>query len=402
MSLESLIKRFLWGGDEDIRKVHWVAWDKVTSPKKLGGLGLCRLGDINNAFLLKWLWRYRVEGDSLWRRVIDAIHGSARQWEMYPSKACISGTWSRLVKNCEKIKVGESCGINMVRGLVGNGLSIRFWLDPWVSSVPLKTLFPSLFRLEANKWCLVADKIGGHQGSGLGPWNWRALPSSAQELNELFDIHSLVATQSIEDRSDKWAWFDKGPVVFSVHEAKLWISKDRVGVPRDENIFKWCKWVPLKCNIFMWRLLLDRIPTKEALRRRNIIHGESACDFCSEEVESAVHVFTGCGLATGVWQGIASWVRLPPIFLFSIKDLLEVVKCSGWSKSRKEILYGIVMVTCWRIWKARNERIFSQKSRSVAELVADVKSLSYLWYCSRGKNGGVDWKGWKVFSFDVM
>lgn len=32
--LESLIKKFLWGGDPDSRKVHWVAWDKVALPKK--------------------------------------------------------------------------------------------------------------------------------------------------------------------------------------------------------------------------------------------------------------------------------------------------------------------------------------------------------------------------------
>ena len=31
---------FLWGSSETVRKIHWVGWNKVTKPKKVGGLGL--------------------------------------------------------------------------------------------------------------------------------------------------------------------------------------------------------------------------------------------------------------------------------------------------------------------------------------------------------------------------
>ncbi|MFS7953393.1 putative RNA-directed DNA polymerase [Helianthus anomalus] len=52
--LESIIKKFLWGGSSEVRKTHWVAWDRVTLSKKCGGLGISKLSSINKALLCKW------------------------------------------------------------------------------------------------------------------------------------------------------------------------------------------------------------------------------------------------------------------------------------------------------------------------------------------------------------
>lgn len=77
--IEGIIKQFLWGGNDEIGKIHWVAWDKVRKAKKDGGLGLNKLGVCNDALLLKWLWRYKNEEGALWKKVIDAIHISKRR-----------------------------------------------------------------------------------------------------------------------------------------------------------------------------------------------------------------------------------------------------------------------------------------------------------------------------------
>jgi len=34
------VRRFLWGGTANVRKVHLVNWNSVTKPKELGGLGI--------------------------------------------------------------------------------------------------------------------------------------------------------------------------------------------------------------------------------------------------------------------------------------------------------------------------------------------------------------------------
>lgn len=57
--LEQLRRRFLWGDDENNRKINWVAWCKVCSPKSEGGLGIGDLQTSNYAMLGKWWCKER-------------------------------------------------------------------------------------------------------------------------------------------------------------------------------------------------------------------------------------------------------------------------------------------------------------------------------------------------------
>ncbi|KAJ0864757.1 putative reverse transcriptase zinc-binding domain-containing protein [Helianthus annuus] len=101
---------------------------------------------------------------------------------------------------------------------------------------------------------------------------------------------------------------------------------------------------------------MDRIPTMWALRRRNIMVGDGRCVFCGDVDETTDHIFTACRLASGVLSGIASWCNLSPIYLFSISDVLQVINQMDGSKKKKEIVHGVLVLTCWRIWKERNEK----------------------------------------------
>ena len=61
-SIEAIMRRFLWAGSSVERKISWLAWYVVTTPKLEGGLGVCRLQCINEALLLKWAWRFKNSG----------------------------------------------------------------------------------------------------------------------------------------------------------------------------------------------------------------------------------------------------------------------------------------------------------------------------------------------------
>ncbi|XP_022020292.1 uncharacterized protein LOC110920387 [Helianthus annuus] len=315
--LELLIKKFLWGGGDDVKKVHWMGWDTVTCSKRKGGLGLTKLEWSNKALLLKWLWRYRNEVDSLWRRTIDAIHGSK-----------------------------------------GRGI-----------------------------WDSVAMS-----------WNWSSYPSSAQEVAELIQCQWMVNLTQLNDRRDYWKWTSGSDEVFSVAIVKKWLIDETVN--GDIDYFKWCTWLPKKCNIFMLRALADRIPTKTALKRRNIDVGNLICTLCGDHEESLNRKFSGCGYSMGVWQGIAKWCGIPPVYLFGIKDEVELHKYFKREKTKKQVMQGIAILTCWRIWKARNEMVFSNKKRNVVEIVADIKTLGFLWFRSRRNTILIDW--YMCCNFDFM
>ena len=74
--IEKLQRNFLWSGISGDSKLHLVKWAKVCKPMQVGGLGIRRLRSFNSALLGKWSWRYGLETDELWRRVIEAKYGN--------------------------------------------------------------------------------------------------------------------------------------------------------------------------------------------------------------------------------------------------------------------------------------------------------------------------------------
>ncbi|KAF5753621.1 putative RNA-directed DNA polymerase [Helianthus annuus] len=354
--LEAIMRRFLWGGSEDRNKIHWVAWEEVTKPKDEGGLGINKLEDCNNALILKWLWRYRVEPEALCTKVIDAIHLSSRSWELIPYKKSIPGVWSKIVSLGSQIKRQGKSFINIIRAKVGNGKKIRSWIDPWIEDCSLKDLYPDLFRLEQDKFCLVDDRFDRLDQRNVVKWCWRSYPESAAEVQQLLLLHKSLTDVMLSNRADEWVWSFGSNLIVSVKDTRKWLKVD--SSISNGLVFKWCSWIPNKCNIFMWRALRDRIPTTKALLRRNVNVGEDVCRLCGDSEETL----------TGV---------------------------------KKEMVYGILIVSCWRIWKARNDKAFSNIAPDVVKIVADVKALGFLWYKSRYKKDTVDWKRWCHFNFDV-
>jgi hypothetical protein len=83
-------------------------------------------------------------------------------------------------------------------------------------------------------------------------------------------------------------------------------------------VFKyiWKSAVPSKVSGFAWQLLLDRIPTRENLCKRGLLHGEeNVSPLCCEEEETARHIFLHCRFAAAVWYALNRWlgvVVVPP------------------------------------------------------------------------------------------
>ena len=70
-NLDRVNRNFLWGSMDDAKKVHWVGWHKVTKSQKEGGLGIQSSKGRNQALLAKLNWRFRLEKDALWVKVLN-------------------------------------------------------------------------------------------------------------------------------------------------------------------------------------------------------------------------------------------------------------------------------------------------------------------------------------------
>jgi hypothetical protein len=74
--IERLQREFLWQGSGEEFKFHLVNWNQICAPLWYGDLEVRSLLIFYQALLGKWLWRFGVEWEALWRRVIEEKYGS--------------------------------------------------------------------------------------------------------------------------------------------------------------------------------------------------------------------------------------------------------------------------------------------------------------------------------------
>ncbi|KAJ0582905.1 putative RNA-directed DNA polymerase [Helianthus annuus] len=387
--LESIIRKFLWGGSSEVNKVHWVAWDRVASPIKMGGLGLHNLKDVNIALLAKWGWRFKNEQDSLWVKVVKALH-IGNVWDFLPVKKVLGGVWSNIASVINR-PLSDGVPIrNLFKGVVGRGDKILFWLDPWLFDFPMKDKFPALFRLEVVKNCSVRDRI-----EGSGHWLWKHDPEGGEELVEWQELAAVLASVSLSFGADKWKWMGCGSQKFSVAAVKQFLISKRDVSSR--YVMEWCKWVPKKCNIFAWRADLDRIPTVEALGKRGVTVIDDMCKFCNDGLDSVSHIFSACPVVLRVFEKISLWCRIGNWFIFSFRDILEIHNMGVKKKAEREAVQGIMLTACWLLWKARNNLRFNGVKCSVEDLFSEIRIVSFFWYKHRAKKGSFNWVDWCKF-----
>jgi hypothetical protein len=72
--INSLIRKFWWGCNKGNRKTSWIAWDKLTQPKYMGGLGFRDIKIFNLALLAKQAWRILIRPDSLCSQILKAVY----------------------------------------------------------------------------------------------------------------------------------------------------------------------------------------------------------------------------------------------------------------------------------------------------------------------------------------
>ncbi|XP_022031509.1 uncharacterized protein LOC110932487 [Helianthus annuus] len=207
---------------------------------------------------------------------------------------------------------------------------------------------------------------------------------------------ALLGQPGLTGDSDRWIWTLDGSGAFSVQCVKAALKRQQ-HVPSPYTI-KHNNWVPKKVEILAWRAEMERLPTKCALERRNINVGSILCPICSEHNETAEHLLVSCGFAQAIWQAISLWLKIPPIFAFGLKDILELHNFVGVSLKSKKAVYAVCLSVMWCVWKARNELIFNQTGWSLEKVVGDIKALSFLWVKARSKHPGLDWKIWSGFN----
>ncbi|KAK9065814.1 hypothetical protein SSX86_015215 [Deinandra increscens subsp. villosa] len=274
---------------------------------------------------------------------------------------------------------------------VGSGSNVFFWSDAWLLDAPLRVVYPNLFRLEKSKWVKVADRIVFRDGVKSLAWNWRHNPHSYEEITELFQLLNDIHDFTWKGGEDSWKWKPEPNGLFSVSSAKKVLATSS---PNSSSVIKWKVWVPLKCKILVWRAARNRLPTVAELLIRGINIQQTSCSLCNVDLETSIHLFTGCVYSQQVWARVEAWCRHPPGFAFDVKDLILLSETQNLPKEKEIKLRGIIYTTFWMLWGERNNRIFNSKQRSPQVLVELIKSTTYFWIRNRSRWKSIDWNNW--------
>ncbi|GKB20997.1 RNA-directed DNA polymerase, eukaryota, reverse transcriptase zinc-binding domain protein [Tanacetum coccineum] len=157
--LESIRSHFFNGHDPGSKKASWVKWNNVLTDKKRGGLGVSSLFALNRGLMIKWVWKFLSQKDSLWTKVIVAIHGVGgkihSEWTS-TGKSC----WLSILSEVRSLQRKGMYVFDYLTHKMGNGESTKFWLDHWHTRGIFKDIFPRLYALESSKDVTVSSKIG--------------------------------------------------------------------------------------------------------------------------------------------------------------------------------------------------------------------------------------------------
>ena len=205
-------------------------------------------------------------------------------------------------------------------------------------------------------------------------------------------MQDTIKSQILSDKRDNW----EIPGAPNGEYSTAWLrdcmeSFKMMGQVQQNH---WNKWVPKKHNIFIWRVIRYRLPTRRKLIDMGLDIPVSLCPICERIEETSAHLFFDCELSSQLWSNLGLWwdVQIP---LVSTGE--ELMNWSWFSmKNRKDgvNLQIAIMAILIVIWRARNGIIFEKKKVEVAREFRNAQELAYFWLSSRNSKFKLDFCNW--------
>nr|GEW57794.1 RNA-directed DNA polymerase, eukaryota [Tanacetum cinerariifolium] len=158
-----------------------------------------------------------------------------------------------MVSNEEIKKVVWDCGSD--KSPRPDGFTFEYFKKFW-TIVGGDEKFKRLFNLELQKDANVASKL---QASNVAS-SFRRPPRSGIENSQFIELGQILSSISLSSASDRRSWTLHGLGDFLVKSSREVIDKHVLVVSPSQN--RWSKVLPIKLNVFSWRMMHDRLPTR--------------------------------------------------------------------------------------------------------------------------------------------
>jgi len=333
--IEKLIKKFIWSGDIDKRKLVTVAWKKVCVDLDEGGLGLRSLICLNQATNMKICWEM-LHSEEHWAVILRS--------RVLRCSNCIqhhifSSLWSGMKNEYNIVKENTAW-------LVGDGKHINFWFDHWNGEPLFETL-----NVPADQVNSFPPKLCNYFHDA----HWRIPEDLLQQFPSLSLLNSQVILPKVA-KPDKLVWKLNGTSILTLKEAYDFKKHHFNKVPWAKII--WSKDIPPSKSMLVWRLMLNKLPTDENLIARGCLL-PSMCSLCNMNEESSFHLFFEGTYVINLWRWFASLINKQLQFQ-SVTDMWNICNRSWNPQCRLVIIAVMINIIC-TVWYERNQLRFSSR-----------------------------------------
>ncbi|GKD48157.1 RNA-directed DNA polymerase, eukaryota [Tanacetum coccineum] len=276
--------------------------------------------------------------------------------------------------------------LNQIEGLrnsffLGEDSEERLWLDV------IKAIYGS-------NGCLN-QPASSHKGCSVWLTVHKAITQLKTKGVDLMEYcKKVIENVVLSSANDRWSWSLNGNGVFSVKSAREVIDKHLLIISPSPT--RWSKLIPIKLNIFAWRMFLDKLPTKVNLSNKGIDIPCVLCLVCGSDVESRNHIFSGCSLALDLFKLMGRWwnIHIPSLPY----PLAWEVWFDGWclNSLQRSMLEATFFSLWWHIWNFRNAVLFSSENPKKILIFDNVVSQSWLWVNYRSRKANVFWLAWLI------
>nr|GFC74883.1 hypothetical protein [Tanacetum cinerariifolium] len=168
------------------------------------------------------------------------------------------------------------------------------------------------------------------------------------KMSQLDGLCSFIANVDLSDHGDSWSWAPDVAKGFSVASIRSYL--DLRILDSSPQATRWNRIMPIKVNDFLWKMALNKLPTRVNLDRKGIDVHSVLCPVCLEDVETVNHLFFSCELASKLWALLANWRAIDIPFCANLADWFSWIDSSPTSAKVRVFLDGVGGVLLWSIW----------------------------------------------------
>ena len=325
--------------------------------KSFGGIGFKKIHDFNIAMLGKQCWKLMTTSHSLVARILKAKY--------YPRSAFTdasvgfnpSYTW-------RSIMASKHVAIQVSRMRIGSGLQVQINKDPWLPDADngciTTVLDESLAIATVN--CL---RVPGQRRWAMTWWRMCSMPEMPLLLCRCRSVLDMTKIAG-------FGWLIRKATLLSEVVTSCYKLLNPISNATSSKVWKslWRLEVPSKVKHFIWRALMNILPTTDNLLPRKV-EVSPICPICSAANEYVLHCLVECLFAHSCWLlSSIGTVRRCSSFFEWIEEIFT--RCS------KEDCKLAVMV-CWRLWFNRNDKVWNGHVSRAQNLVNAAGHYLFQW-----------------------